>query len=146
MKRFCAFLALIVVVFASQSVFGQNVRLDVKANSALVKDAVTLDQTKRMSFLVYDEMPLESGYAYEFGAIELVKPDGSRIILQTARMENGPILHYSVRSKLIGLSPEGFVLEIGPIKRYNPNNTSEILPFSKADRSISFLPVAKASE
>lgn len=140
MKRIGALIALLLVFFSAQSVIGQNVSMQVKANSVLIEDAITLDQTKRLSFLIYDNMPLESGYSYEFGAIELVKPDGSRVLLQAARVQNGPIMHYSARTKLLSQSSAGFVLEMGPITRHNPDNTSEVLEISKKTRTIQFLP------
>jgi hypothetical protein len=36
--------------------------------------------------------------------------------------------------------PQGFKLEIDAIKRYNPNNTSEILPFPKKDLELNIVP------
>ena len=140
MKRIGAVLALLFVFFTAQSAFGQDVSMSVMANSVSVEDAIQLDQTKRLSFLVYDNMPLESGYAYEFGALELIMPNGNRVEIQSSQVKNGPIMHYSVRTKLLLQSPTGFVLEMGPIKRHNPDNTSEVLKISKKARTIEFIP------
>ena len=140
MKKIGVVIALFVAVLGFQSVFAEQARMEIKANSNVVDGAVTLNQTKRLSFLVYDGLPLEAGYAYEFGPIDLVKPNGERMVIQTARMQNGPIMHYSLYAKMLKLSPEGFSLEIGPIKRYNPNGTNEVLDFPKTSRTLQFIP------
>ena len=142
MKRLLSALTLFATIFLFNAVFGQKPELKVMANSVLVEGEITLSQTKRLSFLVYDGMPLESGYAYTFGEIYLVKPSGERIKLQDKVVQNGPIMHFSLYPKWLKESPEGFTLELTEIDRFNPNNTTDIL-FANPAANIKFIPPSK---
>jgi hypothetical protein len=92
MKHLLTFL---IVCFAlSTYTFGQQNKLTMKvtANSAVVSNStVEVKDQKRILWFVGDCMPMNSGYAYEFGPLYLVAPNGQRSELKAKEVCNGPV-------------------------------------------------------
>jgi hypothetical protein len=104
--------------------------------------ALEVTDAKRITLQVQDGMPLDSGYVYEFGAIYAYRNvNGLRQLVRKFRdseVMNGRNLNLSFGPQYHPDLMGDIELEIEWIKRYNPNNSVETLPFSATDRTLHF--------
>ena len=139
------FAILLVCLVASCTAFAQCKKLTMRvtANSTVVTDGrIELKDQKRLIWIVGDCAPLNAGYAYEFGPLYLVAPNGEKTALKAKEVNNGPVFHYSISKQFLVQYPQGFDLELEAIKRYNPDHSSEILPYKPEDLRLKVVPVA----
>lgn len=141
MKKLSALLILCLV--ACSLAFAQQSRPTIKitANSAPVTNGIVeLKDQQRIMWFVTDGMPANSGYAYEFGPLELIAPNGDRSSIKPAEVRNGPVFYYSVSKSLFQQYPKGFEIALTSIKRHNPDHNVETLPFVAKDLTLKIVP------
>lgn len=141
MKKMHLFLILCLVLL-SGSYAAAQVSLRITANSTVVTDGrIELKDQKRIQWFVADGMPYNAGYAYEFGPVYLVAPNGAKTVLKAKEVMNGPVCHYSISKSWFDQYPQGFAIQMDAITRYNPDHSSEKLPFSAQDLKLKVVPV-----
>ncbi|MFN8395146.1 MAG: hypothetical protein U0176_10895 [Bacteroidia bacterium] len=140
MKRIVFLLTLCLVVISASQALAQRPTLKILANSNEINGTLVLKGTQRLTFLVSDGMPANSGYAYEFGALQLVPANGAPIELQARSVENSGMRIYSLRTSHLQTYPAGFTLRLDGVRRHNPGQVSELLPFSNQQLEILVLP------
>lgn len=144
MKHLFSILLLCLLLGANAVAQTAKPTLKVSANSTEVTNGVVeYKDQKRMLWIVTDGMPANSGYAYEFGPLYLVTPEGQRIVVKAKEVNNGPVFHYSLSKNDMSQHPNGFTLELDPIRRHNPDHSSEILPFDAQALQVKFVALPK---
>lgn len=141
MKKMFSLLVLCLVVSLGSVVVAQQPSIRLSANSAPVTDGrIELKDQKRLQWFIDDSKPMNAGYAYEFGPVYLVAPNGQKTVLKAKEVMNGPVFRYSVSKFLFDQHPQGFVLEMDAITRYNPDHSTDKLVFDNKFVKLQIVP------
>jgi hypothetical protein len=143
MKQLFALVVICLAFSWGSTAYAQQPGLRVSANSTIVTDGtISLKDQQRIQWFVQDGKPTNAGYAYEFGPVYLVAPNGDKTLLKAKDVVNGPVFHYSVSKTHFQQYPQGFKIQLDQIVRYNPDRSFETLPYSNDDLTIRVVPAA----
>ena len=141
MKKMFSLLVLCLVVSLGSAVVAQQPSIRLTANSAPVTDGrIELKDQKRMQWFIEDGKPMNAGYAYEFGPIYMVGPNGQKTALKAKEVMNGPVCHFSVSKSQLAQFPQGFVLQMDAITRHNPDHSTDKLVFDDKYMKVQIVP------
>lgn len=114
--------------------------LKVYANGQIADEVIETTNGVRISMVLEDGKPRDQGYVYEFGPIQAYRQVGEdrELIKQflPSQVQNAPVQNLSLS---VGRNADllGHVeLELEWLKRYNPDNSVDVIPLNTDCRVI----------